>query len=659
MISSSIYCTNCGTANLRQAKFCFGCGHALQSGTLASPGSLTGLLVHNHEMNRRYRIIKQIGKGGFGAVYMAADLPFGNRLVAIKEMSQSGLSQQDLIEATNAFTREALMLAGLSHPNLPRIYEQFTELGRWYLVMDFIEGETLEEYVNKTPRGYLPLDEALDIGIQLCTVLDYLHSRFPPIIFRDLKPTNVMRALNGHLYLIDFGIARHFKPGQTADTIALGSPGYAAREQYSKAQTQTTPRSDIYSLGATLHQLITGDDPSLMPFQFASLHSQPVPAALERLIMQMVELDAGDRPSSISYIKQELQHIAALSSVKPAYSVPPKSQPLYLSTAPLVKPTRAPAMYVKAAPPTITRLATHRGHSKEIYTLSWSPDGKFIASGSGDETVQVWNVARGTNILSYYGHRHKLGKGLVQSVMWSPDGKYIVSGSWDKTVRIWDASTGRTVSTYRSYYEVVEAVAWSPDGKYIASGNRNGTAHVWNVTSGKKVRNFLGHCVKEANLDVVAVAWSPDGKRIASASWDRTVKVWNAIKNSGKKNDFLIFRGHTAEINTLTWSPDGTRIASGGRDNVVHVWGSSNGELLLTYRIHKGYVVGVAWSPDGTRIASTGADRTVQIWDAATARHICTYNGHSDRVNTVAWSPDSKYIASGSNDKTVQVWQAP
>jgi serine/threonine protein kinase len=661
MISSSIYCTNCGMANLRQAKFCFGCGKALQSGALAAPGSLTGLLVHNQELNRRYRIIKQVGKGGFGAVYMAADLQFGNRLVAIKEMSQSGLNQQDLIEATNAFTREALMLASLSHANLPRIYEQFTESGRWYLVMDYIEGETLEEYLNKAPRGYLPLSESLDIGIQLCTVLEYLHTRFPPIIFRDLKPANVMRTPNGHLYLIDFGIARHFKPGQTTDTIALGSPGYAAREQYSKAQTQTTQRSDIYSLGATMHQLLTGDDPSLMPFQFAPLHGQALPATLETLIMQMVELDASDRPASMAYVKQELQSVAAHLSSRQAPAAQPKAkgQIIYLPTPPPVKPARSPATYVKAAPPAITRHVTYRGHSKEVYAVSWSPDGKRIASGSGDETVQVWEAASGTNILNYYGHSHKIGKGLVQAVMWSPDGKYVVSGSWDKSVRIWDASTGDTISTFRSYYEVVEAVAWSRDGKYIASGNRNGTAHVWDIASGKNIRNFLGHCVKKTNQDVVAVAWSPDSKRVASASWDGTVKVWNAIKNNGKKNDFLIFLGHTAEVNTLAWSPDGTRIASGGRDDIVHVWDSANGELLLSYRRHTGYVVGVAWSPDGTRIASAGADRTVQVWDAATAKHLCTYAGHHARVNTVGWSPDGKYIVSGSNDKTVQVWQAP
>src|SRR5260370_8387593 len=114
----------------------------------------------------------------------------------------------------------------------------------------------------------------------------------PPINFRDLKPANVIRVPAGHLYLIDFRIARHFKPGQSTDTIALGSPGYAAREQYAKLQSQTTPRSDIYSLGATLHQLLTGDDPSLMPFQFARMRSHPVPPATASLIIPLLPLAA-------------------------------------------------------------------------------------------------------------------------------------------------------------------------------------------------------------------------------------------------------------------------------------------------------------------------------------------------------------------------------
>ncbi|HXZ05780.1 MAG TPA: serine/threonine-protein kinase, partial [Ktedonobacteraceae bacterium] len=288
-ISSPFFCDSCGAANRPQAVFCYACGQPLQAQGGKGSGQTTGLLVFNHLLKQRYRIISQVGKGGFGAVYKAADLQFGNRQVAIKEMSQSSLSQQELIEATEAFKREALLLAGLTHPNLPRIYEQFTDTGRWYLVMDFIEGETLEDHLDKIKGGKFPVEQVLEIGIQLCTVLEYLHMRQPPIIFRDLKPANVMLTIHGHIYLIDFGIARHFKPGQAKDTTALGSTGYAAPEQYGKAQT--TPSADIYALGVTLHQLLSGNDPADTPFQFASLQlsGHPTLSGLETLIVQMIE----------------------------------------------------------------------------------------------------------------------------------------------------------------------------------------------------------------------------------------------------------------------------------------------------------------------------------------------------------------------------------
>src|SRR6266700_683593 len=272
------YCTACGAANQAQDAFCFACGKPLQTTTslpqypVAGPASsaLTGLLAPNHLLKQRYLILSQLGKGGFGAVYKAEDAQLGNRLLAVKEMSQSGLSPQEIIE-----------------------------------------GETLEERLNKEPEGHLSVEETQQIGVQLCTVLGYLHGRQPPIIFRDLKPANVMMTLDGHLYLIDFGIARHFKPGQAKDTIAFGSPGYAAPEQYGKAQT--TARSDIYSLGANLHQLLTGIDPSQTPFQFAPLQQQgrPTPPGLESLIMQMLEMNESKRPDSMITIKQQLQSIDA------------------------------------------------------------------------------------------------------------------------------------------------------------------------------------------------------------------------------------------------------------------------------------------------------------------------------------------------------------
>src|SRR5437764_11651726 len=215
VISTHLSCTTCGTDNPPQAAFCFACGQPFHASTIKPhPSSRTGtlsggqvminhapagLLVSKHLLNRRYRILSQVGKGGFGAVYKAEDTLFGNRLVAVKEMSQSGLSPQEVAMATDAFKREALLLTSLAHPSLPHIYDQFFEVGHWYLVMDFIEGETLDEHLDKAKVRRLLVEEVLDIGIKLCMVLDYLHTRQPPIIFRDLKPANIMLTPDGQV----------------------------------------------------------------------------------------------------------------------------------------------------------------------------------------------------------------------------------------------------------------------------------------------------------------------------------------------------------------------------------------------------------------------------------------------------------------------------
>ena len=158
--SSLLYCNNCGAANQEQATYCFSCEQPLH------------VPVKETLLKQRYRIIGLAGQGGFGAVYKAVDTHCANRLVAIKEINLSSLSAQEVIEATGAFHREVLVLSGLAHPNLPRLYDHFTDTEHWYLVTDFIEGETLERYLDKTMNGRLPREEVIDIGIQLCTVLD-------------------------------------------------------------------------------------------------------------------------------------------------------------------------------------------------------------------------------------------------------------------------------------------------------------------------------------------------------------------------------------------------------------------------------------------------------------------------------------------------------
>src|SRR5712691_9981406 len=296
-----VFSDTCGAANPLTARYCQHCA------ALMPFRHITGMLVGPTLLANRYQLVSCIGQGGMGAVYKAADTKFNNRPVAIKEMSSAGLPPARVQEAEEAFRHEANLLADLIHPNLPRIYEHFTENERSYLVMDFIEGKTIEEYLEQIGGDPLTVDQVIAWAEELCDVLSYLHSHQPPIIFRDLKPANVMISESGHIFLIDFGIARFFKPGQSHDTVALGSPGYAAPEQYGKAQS--TPRTDIYCLGALLHYLLTGLDPSEQPFFFrpASQVNPTVPTELEVLLQKMLEMDADRRPASAQDVLKALR----------------------------------------------------------------------------------------------------------------------------------------------------------------------------------------------------------------------------------------------------------------------------------------------------------------------------------------------------------------
>lgn len=219
-------------------------------------------------LKNRYEIKEIIGRGGMGCVYKAADRIHRGRLVAIKElMIKKSMPEEKRREAVDQFQTEARILARLSHPNLPKVYDYFSLGDRYYIVMEFIPGRTLDEILNQ--QGTRPLDERLVFSwaVQILRAMHFLSVQRPrPIVFRDLKPSNIMITRQGRVKLIDFGIARFFKEDKSEDTYVYGTPGYAAPEQYGTGQTDG--RSDIFSLGATLHHCLTGRNPSENPVDF-------------------------------------------------------------------------------------------------------------------------------------------------------------------------------------------------------------------------------------------------------------------------------------------------------------------------------------------------------------------------------------------------------
>lgn len=250
----------------------------------------------------KYEILKEIGRGGMSIVYLAMDKHL-NKQWAVKEIRKKGNGKNDEI-VVNSLLAEANMMKRLDHPALPRIVDIIDNGITIYIVMDYIEGESLDKIINE--HGALPEDKVIAWAKQLCDALGYLHSQKPPIIYRDMKPANVMLKPEGNIKIIDFGIAREYKEQNLADTTVLGTKGYAPPEQYSG---QTDPRSDIFALGMTMHHLLTGIDPrSGEAYASVRQWNPELSEGIEAIVDKCVEPAAENRYQSTADLLYDLEH---------------------------------------------------------------------------------------------------------------------------------------------------------------------------------------------------------------------------------------------------------------------------------------------------------------------------------------------------------------
>jgi outer membrane protein assembly factor BamB/predicted Ser/Thr protein kinase len=397
--------------------------------------SAEGGLVPGTILQQRYKILGTLAAGGMSLVYRAQDLRFeqASRLCAVKQMHYVDVDPVQRDVTVQYFEREANILASLSHPAIPSIYDYFNEENRLYLVMEYIEGQDLDQIIEESPE---PISEELVIewALQICDVLAYLHNLKPtPFVFRDLNPRNVMRDQGGRIMVIDFGIAKVYQRGQRGTVI--GTAGYPPPEQY---RGIAEPAGDIYALGATMHHLLTKRDPRLEPpFTF---HEHPirslnpvVSVELDAVVMKALEYDAHKRFATAQEFRQALEAIVHRST----------QAPVAAGTAPFVTPGAAPAV-----------------------------------STSGGEVQPVWEFAC---------------EGDVRSSPTVADGVLYV-GSWDHNLYAIDAGRGTFVWKYATEDLVSsspcvwkELVFCGSDDRMIYALNRETGRIVWSVPTGGRV----------------------------------------------------------------------------------------------------------------------------------------------------------------------------
>ena len=252
----------------------------------------------------KYKILNKIGQGGMSIVYLAMN-ERANKPLAIKEIRKDGVSNYEVVKQN--LIAETDILKRLNHPNLPSIIDVIDCDDTFLIVMDYIEGKPLSEALNR--EGAQPQEKVIEWAKQICDVLGYLHSRVPPIIYRDMKPSNVMLKPDGDIMIIDFGTAREYKSASIADTTCLGTQGYAAPEQFG-GQGQTDARTDIYCLGATLYHLITGHNPCLPPYEMYPIRqwNPTLSSGLEEIILRCTQKNPNDRYQSCAELMYALEH---------------------------------------------------------------------------------------------------------------------------------------------------------------------------------------------------------------------------------------------------------------------------------------------------------------------------------------------------------------